>query len=98
MSIDISSTGNRRLPVLANLLSLQSGLGEIKVPGNTGERICRYPEESVPERYSGLPVAGLPTRVNGAGVHNAWAVVANVSDHRTMFALAALRRLERNRE
>ena len=73
-------------------------LCEIKVPGNTGERICRYPEEAIPERYSGLPVVGLPTRVASAGVHNAWAVVANVADHRTMFALAALRRLERNRE
>ena len=72
-------------------------LAEIKVPGTTGERICRYPEEAIPERYSGLPVVGLPTRVTGPGVHNAWAVVANVADHRTMFALAALRRFERNR-
>jgi hypothetical protein len=72
-------------------------LCEIKVPGNAGERICRYPEEPIPERYSGLPVVGLPTRVNGPGVHNAWAVVANIADHRVLFALAALRRLERNR-
>jgi hypothetical protein len=72
-------------------------LCEIKVPGDPGERICRYPEESIPERYSGLPTVGLPTRVPGPGVHNAWAVVANIADHRVLFALAALRRLERNR-
>jgi hypothetical protein len=72
-------------------------LCEIKVPGDSGERICRYPEESIPERYSGLPVVGLPTRVGGKGVHHAWAVVANIADHRVLFALAALRRLERER-
>jgi hypothetical protein len=72
-------------------------LCEIKVPGASGERICRYPEEPLPERYSGLPAVGLPTRVSGPGVHRAWAVVANVADHRVMFALAALRRLERRR-
>lgn len=72
-------------------------LAELKVPGDRGERICRYPDEAVPERYSALPVLGLPTRVSGPGVHEAWAVVANVADHRTMIALAALRRLERNR-
>jgi hypothetical protein len=72
-------------------------LSEIKVPGDVGERMCRYPDEVVPERYGGLPVLGLPTRVSGPGVHNAWAVVANVSDHRTICALAALRRAERDR-
>lgn len=70
-------------------------LAELKVPGDKAQRICRYPEEPVPERYAGLPVVGLPTRVSGPGVHNAWAVQANVSDHRTMCTLAALRRLER---
>ena len=77
----------------------QSGdiLSEIKVPGDAGERICRYPDEPVPERYSGLPVVGLPTRILVPGVHRAWAVLANIADHRVMFALAALRRIERNR-
>jgi hypothetical protein len=77
----------------------QSGdvLAEIRIPGATGERMCRYPEEPVPERYAGLPVVGLPTRVSGPGVHNAWAVVASIADHRVLFALAALRRFERNR-
>jgi len=72
-------------------------LSEIKVPGNVGERMCQYPDEAIPERYGGLPILGLPTRVSGSGVHNAWAVVANVADHRTICALAALRRIERTR-
>ncbi len=46
-------------------------LSEIKVPGDVGERMCRYPDEVVPERYGGLPVLGLTTRVSGPGVHNA---------------------------
>ena len=46
-------------------------LSEIKVPGDAGERICRYPDEAVPERYSGLTTVGLRTRVNADGVHNA---------------------------
>lgn len=77
----------------------QSGevLSEVKVPGNRGERMCRYPDEAVPERYSGLPVVGLPTRIIEAGVHKAWAIVVNVSDHRMMCTLAALRRVERER-
>jgi len=70
-------------------------LAELKVPGEKAQRICRYPEEAVPERYSGFPVVGLPTRVAASGVHNAWAVVVNIADHKTMCALAALRRLER---
>jgi hypothetical protein len=73
-------------------------LSEIKVPGEKGERMCRYPDEVIPERYSGLPVVGLPTRIAASGVHNAWAVVTNVSDHRTICALAALRRTERRSE
>lgn len=47
-------------------------LCEIKVPGETGERKCRYPSETVPERYAGLPVVGLRTRVTGSKVHHAW--------------------------
>jgi hypothetical protein len=70
-------------------------LAEVKVPGARGERMCRYPDESVPARYAGLPVVGLPTRVQSTGVHNAWAIVVNVSDHRILAALAALRRAER---
>lgn len=72
-------------------------VSEIKVPGDVGERICRYPNEVIPERYGGFPVLGLPSRVTGKGVHKAWGVVANISDHRTLCGLAALRRSERNR-
>ena len=72
-------------------------LSEIKLPGEVGERMCRYPDERIPERYSGLPVVGLPTRIVASGVHNAWAVVANIGDHRVLCALACLRRLERVR-
>jgi hypothetical protein len=72
-------------------------LSEIRVPGDQGERMCRYPEEPIPERYSGLPAAGLPTRVAGPGVHNSWAGVANIASHQILVALAALRRTERNR-
>ena len=72
-------------------------LSEIKVPGDVGERICKYPDESIPERYSMFNVEGLPLRVQNSGVHRAWAVVANIADHKTLIALAALRRLERRR-
>ena len=77
----------------------QSGevLSEIKVPGDVGERICKYPDEPIPERYSMFHVEGLPLRVQNLGVHRAWAVVANIADHKTLIALAALRRLERRR-
>jgi len=70
-------------------------LSEIKVPGNVGERICRYPEEAVPERYNMFNVEGLPLRVRSKGVHGSWAVVASIGDHKTLVALAGLRRLEK---
>jgi hypothetical protein len=70
-------------------------LSEIKIHGDVGEPMCRYPEDPIPGRYMGFDVVGMPTRVSGKGVHNAWAVVANISDHRTMIALAILRREER---
>jgi hypothetical protein len=78
----------------------QSGevLSEIKVPGDAGERICRYPDEFIPERYSMFNIEGLTLRVQNPGVHGAWAVVANISDHKTLIALAALRKLERERK
>lgn len=72
-------------------------LSEIKVPGNRGERICRYPSEPIPERYAMFNVEGLPIRVKGPRVHKAWGVVANIADHKSLIALAALRRLERMR-
>jgi len=72
-------------------------LSEIKVRGEVGEPICRYPEEAVPDRYIMFHVTGLPLRVNAKGVHGAWAVVANISDHESMIALAALKMSERVR-
>jgi hypothetical protein len=72
-------------------------LSEIKIPGDKGERILRYPEEPIPERYARFNVVGLPLRVQGPGIHKAWAVVANIADHKTLIDLAALRKLERER-
>lgn len=72
-------------------------LSEIKVPRDRGERICKYPDEPIPERYMMFRVEGLPVRVQGSGVHRAWAVVTNIADLQSLIALAALRRLERRR-
>jgi len=72
-------------------------LSEIKVSGTPGERICRYPDELIPERYMMFNVVGLPNRAKGPYLHNAWGVVANIADHKTLIALAALRKFERKR-
>lgn len=72
-------------------------LSEIKIPGKIGERICRFPEEPIPDRYAMFRIGGLPARVEGPKVHGAWAVVTNIANQKTMIALAALRRLERMR-
>ncbi|MEM5871897.1 MAG: hypothetical protein QW051_03425 [Candidatus Aenigmatarchaeota archaeon] len=73
-------------------------LSEIRIPGEVGERICRYPDEPIPERYEMFNVEGLPVRVKAKGVHNSWAVVSNIADHKTLVALASLRRFERARK
>ena len=70
-------------------------LCELKVHGDVGERIVRYPDEPIPERYAGFRVVGLRTRVSGPGVHEAWAVVCGIADHESLAALGGLRRLER---
>jgi len=69
-------------------------LSEIIVPSDGSSRICRYPEEPVPERYMMFNTVGLPVRIKARGVHRTWAVVANIADHRTMVTIAALRRHE----
>ena len=69
-------------------------LSEIKVPGDGGDRICRYLDEPIPERYTMFNTVGLPLRIQAPRVHRAWAVVANIADHKSMIAVAALRRLE----
>jgi hypothetical protein len=43
-------------------------------------------------------VEGLPIRIRDPGVYNAWAIVSNIADHKTLIALAMLRRLERRRK
>jgi hypothetical protein len=65
-------------------------LSEIKVRGDVGEVLCRYPDDSIPVGCASFRVVGLPTRVAGKGVHNAWAVAANIADHKTMIELAGL--------
>jgi hypothetical protein len=70
-------------------------LSEVRLGEDTQEHMCRYGEEAVPQRYMMFDCVGLRNRISGPGVHNAWAVVANVTDHGTMAALAALRRMER---
>lgn len=70
-------------------------LSELKIHSGKSEVMCRYLVDRIPERYTTFITVGLPTRVNAKGVRNAWAVVTNISDHKTMIALAALKRLER---
>jgi hypothetical protein len=70
-------------------------LSEIKLPSKGSTRMCRYPDDVIPERYILFNVVGMPTRIKTSGVHNAWAVSANIADHKTMIALASLRRLEK---
>jgi hypothetical protein len=72
-------------------------LSEIKIPGDKGEKMLRYPDDPIPERYAAFNVVGLPLRIKERGVHSAWAVVANIADHKTLIDLAALKRLERVR-
>lgn len=72
-------------------------LSEIRIPGEEGLRMPVYREEPIPERYTAFNVIGLSTRVSGPKLRNAWVVLANISDHKTLIALAALRRFERNR-
>ena len=59
-------------------------------------RMCRYAVEAVPQRYSIFRVDSLKRRVSGEGVHDAWAIVVNISDHVTMSSLAAMRKYERS--
>ena len=69
-------------------------LSEIIVPSDGSSRICRYPDEPIPERYTMFNTVGLPVRILAPGVHRAWAVAVNIADHKSMVAVAALRRLE----
>lgn len=71
-------------------------LSEIKDRGELGEVLCRYPEDPIPDGHAAFRVVGLLTWVAGKGVHNAWAVVANVADHQTMIDLAGLQMTARD--
>ncbi|MHA1954700.1 MAG: hypothetical protein ACW96U_12220 [Candidatus Heimdallarchaeaceae archaeon] len=57
--------------------------------------MCEYPEEGIPSMYANFSVEGLPNRIKAKGVHSAWSVVANISDHKTMISLAFLRKKEK---
>ncbi len=70
-------------------------LSEIRVRHNNQTKMCTYADDPIPERYTMFRVEGLSNRIKGKGVHNAWAVVANVSDHKSLITLASLRRLEK---
>jgi hypothetical protein len=71
-------------------------LSEIRFYDDEGEskRMCRYASDAIPQRYSMFRVDSLKRRVSGDGVHDAWAIVANISDHITMSALAGMRKYE----
>ncbi|RZB35821.1 MAG: hypothetical protein SRB2_02746, partial [Desulfobacteraceae bacterium Eth-SRB2] len=71
-------------------------LSEIRIwdDENDSKRMCRYAVDIIPERYSMFRAGSLKHRVTGDGVHDAWAVIANVADHKCMSALAAMRKYE----
>jgi hypothetical protein len=71
-------------------------LSEIRLStGDRSEIMCRYPNDPIPERYTAFNCVGLPIRISSKGIHNAWAVITNISDHKTMIAFAAMKRIER---
>jgi hypothetical protein len=70
-------------------------LCEIKIQTADGYRLCKYPSQRVPERYSDLLIVGLPTRVKAKGTHKAWAVLANESDHVAYIRTGLLRMEDR---
>ena len=57
--------------------------------------MCEYPSEGIPAIYANFTVEGMPNRIKAKGVHNAWSVVANISEHNEMIALAFLRKKEK---
>lgn len=65
-------------------------LSELTTQKGLEEVICRYPDDIIPGRFRMFNVVGLPTRVKGKYVHQAWAVVVNLSDHKTLINYATL--------
>ena len=70
-------------------------LSEIRLPSKGSTKMCRYPDDVIHERYRLFNVVGIPNRIKATGVHNAWSVVVNIADHKSMIALAGLRMLEK---
>ena len=56
--------------------------------------MCRYADDAIPQRYTMFRVDSLKRRVKGTGVHDAWSVVSNIADHKTMASLASMRKYE----
>jgi hypothetical protein len=72
-------------------------LSEIRILQKDGNfDMVEYPEEGIPPFYSNFTVEGLPNRIKSKGVRKAWSVIANISDHKAMMALAFLRKYERD--
>ena len=73
-------------------------LSEIKIYDNINKSMsmCRYAGDIIPQRYSIFKTDSLKRRISGQGVHDAWVVVVNISDHTTMICLAAMRKYERD--
>jgi hypothetical protein len=80
-----------------NIIQVGSNSFEIKVRGELGEVLCRYPDDTSPVGYASFRVVVPPTRMAGEGVHNRWVVVANVANHKATIKLPGLRRPERER-
>ena len=59
------------------------------------ELAVRYPDDPVPPAFGRFDTVGIPTRVTGKGVRNAWAAQIAVKDHATLAAFAAAKRRAR---
>ena len=70
-------------------------ISELKVEENGKVKMCRYPDDAIPVRYALFPLVGIPLLVNASGVHNAWAALVNISDHKKLIAFALLKEEER---
>ena len=57
-------------------------VSELKVEENGIVKICRYPDDAILVRYALFSLVGLSLLVSASGVHNAWAALVNISDHK----------------
>jgi hypothetical protein len=51
-----------------------------------------------PDLYATFDLVKFKSRVNQRGAKDNWAIVANISDHKRMIALAAIVRIEQDRQ